>query len=524
MIKTFIAPALMLAALADGIGQAGAQAPAATPSTTMVSEYRGSTGHTGVAAEGLTTPLSLLWRHTSLAAVNNPVSAVYAGSTVYFASGGSLFALSASDGSTQWQYPSNGKPGPAFGSTPAFDSGSLYVTDDSGQVYKFDAVSGKLLWKVKLDGTLRSSPVISDGIVFFGSSNSHCYALSAATGQTLWDVVTNGAISTSPTVTGGLVDFTSSDNTVYSLSARTGRKAWAVPFDSDPSLVPLVYDGRILYVTAGDTIYNLDPGSGRQRTTIKLATNVLIPPTIAPESTYIITQSDTLYALGIGGRERWKLTTDATPTAPPLLTGSLLLVTSQSGVISGYDTATGHLSWRYVMQGSATDSQPKPATAEVYAAPIVADGTLYVVSSDGTLSAFRHDAPDNIGPEILQSAPASGSTVPTDNLTYGALIVDQGSGVNPASVTLELDGTLDPLALYHSDSNAVYNTSAAPLTEGDHQVTVNASDWRGNKSTQSWSFTVRNGGQNRGRFNPFGGNYPGNGGRNPNAPPPPPGF
>ncbi len=491
----------------------------------QVDFYRGDLGHTGVSPETLAAPLSLLWRHTTLAAPNNPASAVYANGSVYFVSGSSVYAVHAADGSTQWQYPADtSKSTAVFSATPALDGGFLYVTDDSGEACKLDAATGKEVWKVKLDGALRSAPVVSGGTVYFGSGNTHCYALSTASGQTLWDVTTGGAVLTSPVVTGGLVVFTSSDNTVYSLSATTGRKAWGSPFDADPSLVPVVYDGRLLYVTAGDTLFLLDPSSGRQRSTIKLPTNVLIPPTFGPDATFIITQSNTLYALGAGGRQRWKATIAGAPTAPPLLAGNMLVVTTQPGIVSGYDTGSGGLLWRYAMQGTATDSQPKQTIVNVFAPPIVADGTLYVVSDDGSLSAFRHDAPDDVPPQVVQLAPASGATVPTDGLTYGALITDEGSGINPATVTMEFDGAPDPDAAYHADASAIYRTLTTPLTEGDHQVTVKASDWRGNTVSQNWHFTVRNNATNRGggRFNPFGRGYPGAGGRNFGAPPPPP--
>lgn len=525
MINSFV-PALVLAAfsITPAVAASGDTPSAAKPAP-IVGFYRGDLGHTGVSPETLTAPLSLLWRHTTQAAVNNPSSAVTANATVYFVSGGGVYAVNASDGTTVWQYPADVKLGTLFAATPAYSDGFLYVTDDSSNVTKLDAATGKAAWKVKLDGALRSSPVVSGGLVFFGSGNSHCYALNAATGQTVWDVTTSGAVLTSPVITGGLVTFVSADNSVYSLSARTGHKSWSVPYDTDPSLVPLVYDGRVLLVTAGNTVHTLDPGSGRQRAAITLPTNVLIPPTVTADATYIITQSNTLYALGAGGRQLWKTTLEAAPTAPPLLAGSLLIVTTQPGVVSAYNTSGGGLAWRYVMQATATDSQPKAASASVFAAPIVAGGTLYVVSDDGTLSAFRHDAPDTIGPNIVQLSPAEGATVPTDNLTYGALIVDEGSGINPAMVTLELDGKADSLALFHSDANAIYHTATTPLTEGDHQITVKATDWRGNTTSQNWHFTVRNGATNRGnRFNPFNRGYPGAGGRNPYAPPPPPVF
>ena len=527
MTKTCLALAALLLGTASGLPLLAADTPAAagTPAAS-VSFYRGDLGHTGVSPDSLAAPLSLQWRHTAVAAPNNPASAVCAGGSVYFVSGGGVYAVHAADGATQWQYPADvSKSAVQFTATPALDGGFLYVTDDSGQAYKLDAATGKEIWKVKLDGALRSAPVVSGGMVYFGSGNSHCYALSADTGQTVWDVATNGPVLTSPVVTGGLVVFDSADSTVYSLNARTGHKSWGVPYDADPSLVPLVYDGRFLYVTAGDTVFVVDPSSGRQRSTIKLPTAVLTPPTVSPDATYIITQSNVLYSLSAGGHERWKATIAGAPTAAPLLAGNVLVVTTQPGIVSGYDAGSGNLVWRYAMQGTATDSQPKQAEVNIFSAPITSGGSLYVVSDDGTLSAFRHDAPDDIAPEIAQLAPASGATVPVDYLTYGALIVDQGSGINPSTVSLEFDGKPDPQALFHPDGSAIYRTLTTPLTEGDHQITVKATDWRGNAVSQNWHFTVRNGATNRGnRFNPFGRGYQGRGGRNPGAPPPPPNF
>ena len=504
--------------------------------------YRGGIGHTGVAEEKLSAPLSVLWRHTTAYAKNNPASPVYGADTVYFASGGALYALNASDGTTKWRYPADGKAHADFGGTPALAGGFLYAADDNGQVYKLDAATGKETWTAKLEGALRSAPVVSGGLVYLGSTSDHCYALSAETGAVAWDEPTEGAITASPTITGGLVVFTSTDNHVYSLNARTGRKAWSVTFDSDPSIVPVVYDGAVVYVTAGDTIYRLDPSSGVRRTPITLPTTVSSAPTVSGDTLYTIAQNNTLYALTLTGSKRWQAALIGSSTAPPLLAGSLLLVASEGGVLSGYDSASGRLAWRYVMQASATDSQPKYPAANVYAAPIVAAGTLYVVSDDGSLTAFRSDAPDHIAPEMSQMIPASGATVRSEGaqgqgLTYGALLVDDGSGIDPASVSLLMDGEPDTQAQYHAGQNAVYDTPVEPLKEGVHLITIKASDWRGNTTSQTWSFTVSDqgrggffGGPGGGPFGPGGGpglnpnlpNYPGNGGRNPTAPPPPP--
>ena len=454
--------------------------PASPASTVQVDYYRGNIGHTGVADEKLTAPLSVFWRHTTAYAKNNPASPVYGASTVYFPSGGALYALNAADGTMRWQYPADGKARTFFATTPALSNGSLYVTDDNGQAYKLDAATGKPIWTAKLEGTIRSAPIISNGVVYFGSGNSHGYALSADTGQVVWDTEMGGPITTSPTITGGLVVFTSSDGNAYSLNARTGKKGWAVQFAADPSLVSPVYDGATLYIAAGNTLYGLDPNNGAKRSTIKLPTDVLIPPTVSTDSVYVITQSNALYALTLAGRERWRVTLDGAETAPPLLAGSLLLVATQPGVLSGYDAGSGRLAWRYAVQASATDSQPKYPYTNVYAAPIVAAGTLYVVSDDGSLTAFRSDAPGNIGPQFTELVPEAGTTVRGEGLTYGAFVIAEGSGVNPASVSLTVDDEADAKAVYHAGQNAVYDT---PTTRSRKANTTSPSGRRTGAAT-----------------------------------------
>ncbi len=255
MSKHCLTLALLMVGAVPG---AWAQTPptASTPQA-QVDFYRSNIGHTGVAAEKLTPPLSLLWRHTTGAAKTNPASPVYANGIVYFASGGSLYAVNAADGTTRWQYPQSGPAQTFFGATPALSGGFLYAADDNGQAYKLDAATGGEVWRKKLEGAIRSAPIVSGGVVYFGSGNNHCYALSAENGQIVWDEPTDGAVTTSPTITGGLAVFASSDNNVYSLSTRNGHKAWSVAFDADPSIVPVVFDGTSLYVTAGDTIHRL---------------------------------------------------------------------------------------------------------------------------------------------------------------------------------------------------------------------------------------------------------------------------
>jgi hypothetical protein len=136
----------------------------------------------------------------------------------------------------------------------------------------------------------------------------------------------------------------------------------------------------------------------------------------------------------------------------------------------------------------------------VFSTPLsIADNTLYAVSDDGTLSAFRPDAPDTTGPELAVTYPAPAQAVSGQPpLTIAASAIDMGTGLNPDSISVKLDG--QPVgANFDANQNLIYYQTKAtgkivdrPLENGRHTVTVTATDWRGNSSEQTWSFVVNN--------------------------------
>jgi hypothetical protein len=129
----------------------------------------------------------------------------------------------------------------------------------------------------------------------------------------------------------------------------------------------------------------------------------------------------------------------------------------------------------------------------------VSNGTVYALADDGSLSAFRADAVDTTGPEYPYTYPPSGQQVNGQPpVVIAAQAIDAGTGLNPDSLILKLDGrTLE--ASFDPDRNLIiYVTRSSgkivdpPLADGRHTVTVSAADWRGNKSEQVWSFVVNN--------------------------------
>src|SRR5207248_2035854 len=49
---------------------------------------------------------------------------------------------------------------------PALADGVLYMPDDSGDLFAFDAKSGKVLWKYRYATEVRGAPLVADGKIY----------------------------------------------------------------------------------------------------------------------------------------------------------------------------------------------------------------------------------------------------------------------------------------------------------------------------------------------------------------------
>lgn len=475
-----------------------ATAPAAVGP--QVSVYRNNPAHTGYTTEPMPTPVSLLWRHTTQAAKGNPASPVSANGVVFFCSGPNVYAVSATDGTLKWKFPAGDSTVGNFESTPTLDAGSLYVGADDGQVFKLDAKTGAQTWVKKVGGAVRSSPIISGALVYFGSADRSCYALSLDSGQTVWSFVTQGPVTASPTLLGNQVIFASSDNILYGLNAKGGEQVWTVHLPSDPSPAGPIYGDGNMYVGAGTAVYQIGPRGANAHALHDFGVAVTAPPTFNAGMLYIVTQDRKVTALNARGRVRWTANLDYLSNAAPLLAGDLLLVPTQHGILYGFDAQTGTLKWQYVVQAVGTETQPKYQATDIASAPIWVGKTLYVLSDDGSLSAFRANAVDKVAPQVLDLTPAPGAVVAGVRIPYGARVFDDGSGLDPSTVRFLIDNAPASLVKYDPSKNGVFidlnkdiqGFSNQPAADGLHQASIQARDWRGNSVTKTWAFVVDN--------------------------------
>lgn len=498
-------------------------------------QLRGDAQHTGVSTESLAPPLALLWRYTGGFQNANTASATVADGVAYFVTkttanqGGLIFAVDAQTGEKKWSFPKSDTGlvgGHIFTTTPTLEKGRVYVGASDGGMYVLDAKTGEEIIRFNTGRAINSSPVVEDGILYFGSNSGTLYALNPETGESApgWRNYNAGdSIVSSPLMADTMMVLTTGDNVLHGIKRATGIPKWKLrlPYGASPN--SLTYSDGSLYVPSGRQLFAIQPASGTTRWSSQLPEDILAAPVATGGIVYVACRSGSgigarLYAVkGNNGRAYWETPVDLpnAPTAAPVIAGDILYIAGNRGTLMAVSREDGKLLWQYRMEFSTnrpavtaanfqgnlpSTGTNAPAREVTVAAPLsVSDGTLFVVSNDGTLSAFRPDAPDSTGPVASEQYPKAGSSVSGKPPFVAALkLTDLGSGVDVSTIKGKLDGkeietNYDPIKgwIYFA-TQSTGKLVDPPLPNGRHTITFTARDFMGNETESTWSFVVDN--------------------------------
>ena len=290
----------------------------------------------------------------------------------------------------------------AFGGGVAVQDGRVFATSGYGLVVAFDAQNGQEIWRKDLKLPLRGAPSVADNRIFVVTQDNQMNALSADKGEILWDAIgtveATALLGASPPAIAAdtaVVGFSSGDlmairvengRTVWQdVLARTGRTAaMAALTDID---APVVVDGgRVFAVGHGGRIAALELATGQRLWERTLAG--VSQPWVAGDFIFVVTLDSELVALTRGeGKVRWvtqlpryrNVEKRKNPIywAGPVLAGDRLFLASSQGQIVAVSPYTGEVIQNFKQSGPT------------YLSPVVASDMFFVLSDNGTLSAYK---------------------------------------------------------------------------------------------------------------------------------------
>jgi eukaryotic-like serine/threonine-protein kinase len=408
--------------------------------------FRGGPAHLGVYDSSAPRLTSVEWRfHTHAKIFSSPT---VSGDTVYVgASDGHLYAVRVANGASIWSFATKG----AINSTPAVWDGMVIASSRDGNVYAVDGQTGRKRWSFATGGERRftapgihgispktetmpdpfdvflSSPAVAGGVAYVGSGDHDVYALDAASGRLRWKFVTGNVVHASPAVANGTVYIGSWDRFLYALDARSGALKWKFETGDDRNIYnqvgiassAAVADGMVYFGCRDSKFYALDARTGRlvwKRD--EHGSWVISSPAVDGDSVYYTT-SDSKRFMGLDARTgsvRFDVPYGAFAFSSPALAGHLAYFGTFDGRLYAVDTRSGEVVARFETDGAARNLPAHldrngdldlatfyseftldgviVALERIYAlgsivgSPVLANGIVFVTSTDGTLYAI----------------------------------------------------------------------------------------------------------------------------------------
>jgi len=294
--------------------------------------------------------------------------------TLYLGTMGGLSAV-APDGTERWSV----RLGAVPGAPSIAPSGDVAVVTRGGLV-ALVSPEGVVRRTADLGAPARGSLlVLDDGSVVVGTLDRRVHRLDASLRPVFETELADGSASTLALTARGALAVAS--GRFLSLLSPTGGITRQVTLGGRASAPPSVADDGTLWVpTVEGVLHAIEPG-GRIRSRTELGSRHYdgAAPAIGPDGAVRVpTMSEGVVCVGAGGTERWRFPSPAGFNAPISVDAAgTTLAVDRGGRLFAIDE-TGVERWRVVI-GTHT-----------YQAPVLAaDGTLYVVTEQGALHAYR---------------------------------------------------------------------------------------------------------------------------------------
>lgn len=293
----------------------------------------------------------------------------------------------------------------------------LYAADIAGDVYAFDAKSGKRLWRSETGLRIAAGPGVVGNRLTLGTLDGEVVALNRAGGKELWRATLSSEVQAVPTGNANIIIAKTIDGRVYGLSVDKGERQWV--FDRNvPNLTlrglsdPLLADDRAyigmdngrlsaVHLNDGSAIWEQGVSFGTGRTEVERLTDIDADLLLNDGLIYAVSFGGELACLDAeSGQVLWRRSVRS--YTGMALFDNRLVVSDESGVVWAFDAKTGTTAWK--QEGLLYRKLSPPA---IFGGRVVVgdfEGYLHWLDlKTGAIVARLHPASDPIRAPLLVS-------------------------------------------------------------------------------------------------------------------------
>jgi outer membrane protein assembly factor BamB len=305
-------------------------------------------------------------------------------------------------GLSLWTGEFTGNYGLLFGGGVSYSNGRVYATNGMGDVAAMNAETGELIWRVRPGGPLRDAPTIANDNVYVIAQDNQLFALNPENGAIRWQAAGSLELAgvfgvAAPAAAQGTVVAGYSSGELSAYRYENGRGLWqdvlartsistVVGTLSDIDADPVIDGGRVYAIGQGGRMVALELNTGQRIWEINAAG--ISTPWVAGEWIFVVTdQAQLLCIARSSGKVRWmtqlqRYRDEDDRQGPvqwvgPVLAGGRLILANSLGHLVNVSPTDG-----------AVQSTAKTGN-EIRLAPVVANSTLFILSEEGKLSAWR---------------------------------------------------------------------------------------------------------------------------------------
>lgn len=284
----------------------------------------------------------------------------------------------------------------------AVDQGTLYAVNGLAELVALDAAKGTVRWRSRFGAPTRSAPTVVEGRLFVTTIEDRLLALATDDGRQLWSHQAANATTSilgrpAPAYADGLVVAGFGSGELATLRAESGTVVWTDTLAANVSGagladfaavrgLPVVGDGKVYAISMGGLVVAVDLPTGRRLWEREAAGED--SPWAAGPWLFVISLDQRMAAVNrADGRVAWvcdlprwenpEKQRDQITWFGPLLAGDRLVVAGTNHQALAVSPYTGEILGQQDLSGAAS------------LGPIVADGTVFVVTDDGRLLALR---------------------------------------------------------------------------------------------------------------------------------------
>lgn len=292
---------------------------------------------------------------------------VVAGGRVFTLDARARVAATSTNGDVLWQRdltPPSDREGDASGGGVAFADGKVFVTTGFGEIAALDPATGAEIWTQRLDAPATSSPTVYGDLVYVVSRDNVAWAIDTGNGRVRWQLPGTPDVSG---IVGGAAPAVTETVAIF-------------PFSSGELVAALRQGGVRLWGAAVS-------GARRGRAYARI-TDIASDPVVVGDVIYTANQSGRAAAMSLNsGARLW--TANHGAYGPVWVGGGSVFLVSDAAELVRLDAATGQEVWAKELPYFRRDRGRRRKAIFAYYGPVLAGGRLWLASDRGDLTAFN---------------------------------------------------------------------------------------------------------------------------------------